>query len=104
VAGAQELAETAQAHGWTVKITYALAWVPARYHRSGVMAKDGHRLASVAVRLRRGPDTGWALWRSEHDGPWKFDHAFVGLVRHGWSRSAEVRLSSVLQRVEADPT
>ena len=83
VAGAETLAAKATAHGWTARVTYAVADVPDRYFDNGNLAKPAHRVASVVVRLRRDPDRGWAAWLAEDGGPFQFDHAYVGLVRYG---------------------
>lgn len=63
VAGAARLAEAAEAAGWTVRQTYALADVPATSRRAA------HRLASVVVRLhcQRDGRAGWATWHRPDD-------------------------------------
>lgn len=66
VAAAVRLAKVAEAAGWTVRQTYALARVPA------TSRKDEHLLHSVAVRLARGGVRGWAVWHREGDGAWRF--------------------------------
>lgn len=77
VAGAARLAAAAEAAGWTVRLTYALAEVPATSRRAT------HRLASVAVRLARGPVRGWACWHQVDDGNWRFDTSCLGFRRLG---------------------
>jgi len=78
---AVKLAVLAESHGWVARQTYALADVPTEYYLNGRLAKAGHQLASLMVRLRRGADRGWAAWYREDEGPWRFDHAFVGMHR-----------------------
>jgi hypothetical protein len=81
---ARRLAEAAAAAGWTTAQTYALARVPPRHYASGEVRRSSHLLATVAVRLRRPPSRwAWAMWRSEDDGPWRFDHAYLGVERVG---------------------
>lgn len=69
VAGAARLAKAAEAAGWTVRLTYALADVPASAR------KARHLLHSVAVRLARGAQHGWAIWTREDEGRWGFAEA-----------------------------
>lgn len=74
---AAQLAGAAEAAGWTVGQTYALAEVPASSRR------PAHRLASVAVRLTRHGVTGWAVWyrvdSGAATGAWRFASAALGL-------------------------
>ena len=91
VAGAAKLAEAAQSHGWAVRLTYALAAVPERFHLNGNLAKAAHQLASVAVRLARGCVRGWAIWHREDEGGWRFVVAYMGTERYG--------LRSIVDRV-----
>lgn len=83
VAGSARLAKVAGGHGWAARLTYALADVPARFHLNGTVAKAGHRLASVAVRLARGAVRGWAMWHREDTGGWRFAVAYIGTERLG---------------------
>lgn len=66
VAGAARLVKAAEAAGWTTRSTYALADMPATSRRAA------HKLASVAVRLGRGPSHGWACWYQVDGGTWRF--------------------------------
>lgn len=74
---AAALARAAEAAGWTVGQTYALAEVPATSRRAA------HRLGSVAVRLRRDRVAAWAVWyrvdSGTATGAWRFASAVLGL-------------------------
>lgn len=84
VAGAVKLATVAQAAGWTVQQTYALADVPDRYYLNGNLAKAAHRLASVAVRFQRfGDFAGFAVWHRLDEGRWSFASGMLGFVGYG---------------------
>ena len=83
VAGAVKLAAVAEAAGWTARQTYALADVPERRYQNGNVATAPFRVASVAVRLSRGAQRGYALWRSVDEGPWRFADALLGFVGYG---------------------
>lgn len=83
VAGAAGLAKRAEAAGWTARLTYALAEVPDSFYANGNLKKAAHRLASVAVRLARGVERGWAVWHQIDGGTWRFGGAFVGLRPYG---------------------
>ena len=73
VSNAAKLAKVAREHGWTVEMTYACAAWPDRPR------KAAHRLASVAVRLSRGVQRGYAVWtREDLRGSWRFDSASLG--------------------------
>lgn len=84
VANAARLAVHAERLGWTVRVTYALAQVPDHYHANGNLAKAGHRLATVAVRLRRGPSAGFAAWQKEGDGRWGFTAGVLDCKPYGF--------------------
>lgn len=80
VAGAARLARLAEAHGWVVEQTYALALVPERRYDNGNVAKAAHRRASVVVRLRRGTARGYGMWDHEGggEGPgWRYSAGLV---------------------------
>lgn len=67
VRNAARLALLAEGYGWTVEMTYACAQWPT------------YRLASVAVRLARGAERGYAVWvRKDGRGSWRFDGASLG--------------------------
>lgn len=87
VAGVARLAKLAEAAGWTVRLTYAYAEVPATARRAA------HGLASVAVRLARGAVRGFAVWHRIGEGAWKFDCAVLGLRRLG-ARALTTALSA----------
>lgn len=65
--------------GWTVTVTYALAWLADRYFLNGNLAKGAHHVHSVALRLARGAQRGAAVWVAESATPevpdkgWAFD-------------------------------
>lgn len=101
VAGARKLAETARSAGWAEETTYAAAYVPAQHYLNGNPAKPAHWLESVVVRLRRGPTRGYAAWRREGGGSWRFAHAFIGVTRFGWSTAAKTKIPSILKAVAA---
>lgn len=84
VAGAVKLAAVAEAAGWSVRQTYALADVPERRYQNGNVAKTAHRLHSVVVRFTRPDDfAGHAAWWRVDEGPWRFDGAQLGMARYG---------------------
>jgi hypothetical protein len=101
IAGAVKLAAVAQAHGWTVRQTYALAAVPERPRKAAhrLASVAAHRLASVAVRLARGAARGWAVWHRINEGSWLFVCAFIGIERCGWRAGAG--RGSILEAVSA---
>ena len=77
VGNAAKLAKVARERGWTVEMTYACAQWPDRPR------KAAHRLASVAARLARGAERGYAVWTREDwptgaSGAWRFDSASLG--------------------------
>lgn len=81
---AVELEELAKGHGWTPRLTYALALCG--QDREG----GSHLVASVALRLFRAGLTerwelGFANWRSVDNGAFAFDCAFVNWERFGWT-------------------
>jgi hypothetical protein len=76
VAGACRLAELALSNGWAARQTYALCNVPARLFKSGRVAKPEHRLATVAVRMRRGDAFVFGVWASVDHGRWSFSGAW----------------------------
>lgn len=81
IAAAKRLAEKAHAAGWTVRITYARARVPAVPYadpkRAGEVKRPAHDRHTVAVRLARGPARAYAVWACEGVGRWDFDHAVL---------------------------
>lgn len=77
VPAARRLAALAGGHGWAVRVTYALAEVPAQRGRAA------YRLASVAVRLARGGSRGVAIWYSRSDGAWRYASGLVDLHQYG---------------------
>lgn len=84
VAGAVKLGDAARAAGWFVRIGYSKVEVPDRFYANGNLAKAAHGLECVGVWLRRPPTgRGWAMWNSVDGGNWRFDHAFLGMTKHG---------------------
>lgn len=79
--GAERLADRARRAGWSARLTYALARVPAAAYadpkRGGEIKKPAYDYHTVAVRLARPRWRGWALWARVDDGPWGFDHAYL---------------------------
>lgn len=65
--------------GWTVTVTYALAWLGDRYFLNGNLAKAAHHVHSVALRLVRDGVRGVGVWFVESAAPevpaagWAFD-------------------------------
>lgn len=100
VAGAARLAKLAESHGWTVRLTYALAEVPERFYLNGRLAKAAHRLASVVVRMVRGADRGWAAWHGEDGAAWRFTVAYFGVVRV-WDRPGKLGHPTLADRLAA---
>ncbi len=92
VGAVARLAKLAEANGWTVRVTYALAAVPDRWHKNGNLARAAHMLASVALRLARGAVRGFAVWTNEDDEGWRFDVAYIGRERIG-ARGIGARLA-----------
>lgn len=96
-AGAVKLLAQGAAAGWTVWPTYALSAVSDRLYKNGTMAKPGHYVHSVAVRLARGTDRAWAVWRAEAascDIPargWKF--------ADGWAAGERCGARSIVERI-----
>jgi hypothetical protein len=80
---ARRLAEHARSHGWATRQTYARAEVPEVHYLNGNQGKAAHTVDSLAVRLRRPPHAGYAMWHREDGGPWRFRHAYVDLTRYG---------------------
>jgi len=99
VADAVKLAEVAEAHGWTVRQTYALAKIDDRYFLNGRLAKAAHELASVAVRMARGAVRGWAVWHREGAGSWAFACAYIGATRYGWKAAPVSNRRTILEAV-----
>lgn len=100
VAGAVKLGEAARAAGWYVRTGYSRVQVADRFHANGNLAKAAHVLECVGVWLRRPPmERGWAMWHAVDGGTYRFDHAFVGMQRHGWRATAPAL--SILERVAA---
>lgn len=96
VKGARSLQRSAEAAGWTVLQTYALAEVSAAYYatRPGVVKRPAYQLATVAVRLARGEERGYAVWASEDGGAWGFLTACLGL----WT--APIGLREMIKRLK----
>lgn len=81
----RSIARRAAAAGWTVTVTYALAWTADRFYLNGNLAKAAHHVHSVALRLARGAVRGYGSWWVESQSPevpaagWSFDAGrFVG--------------------------
>ena len=78
--------KAAERNGWTVTVTYALAWTADRYFLNGNLAKAAHHVHSVALRVVRGVARGAAVWCVESSTPevpaagWSFD---MGRYRGG---------------------
>lgn len=101
VGAPSRLAKAAEAGGWTVQQTYALASVPLQYFKNGNVKRHSHLLASIAVRFQRAPaERGWAVWTLAVDttgdiGPrgWRFaSPAMLGAERHS-AKSIQERLA-----------
>lgn len=75
----RSVARRAVAAGWSVTITYALAWTADRYYLNGNLAKAAHHVHSVALRIARGAVRGFGVWQVESTLPevpasgWSFD-------------------------------
>lgn len=91
VAGAVRLVDAAEAAGWTARQTFALADVPEAHYDNGNLRKSAHQVASVAVRLARGAQHAWATWHNENGAGWRFDAAYIGLTRYGWTGDRSIR-------------
>ena len=91
VGAIERLVKAAEAAGWTVVPTYALAAVPDRHYLNGNLAKPAHALASIAVWFARDGQWGWAVWHNEDDQGWRFIAARVGHGRCG-ARDLAARL------------
>jgi hypothetical protein len=69
----------AERAGWTVTVTYALAWSADRFYLNGNLAKAAHHVHSVALRVARGAVRGFGVWWVESPTPevpaggWSFD-------------------------------
>lgn len=78
------LSKRAEKAGWTVSVTYALAWKADRVFGTGRVAKAAHHVHTVALRLVRGAERAWAIWRAESTMPdvpaagWSFSVAALG--------------------------
>lgn len=71
------LVAAAEAAGWVVRQTFALAHVPDRWYLNGRLAMAAHNLASVAVRLARGAARACAIWHRIDDEGWTADAAWL---------------------------
>ena len=89
-------------HGWTVTPTFAVADVPDPFYLNGHMKTAAHRVASIAVRIARGTDRGWAIWHSIGDGDWRFDVAYVAGQRL-WLLAGKNRRPTVAKRLTVKP-
>src|SRR5262245_54206126 len=84
----------AEAAGWTVRLTYALAWIADQFHRNGNLAKAAHHVHSIALRMARGAERAIAIWHGislmpdPPDKGWKFDL--------GWINGRVVNLASLV--------
>lgn len=73
------LSKRAGKAGWTVSVTYALAWKAEVVHSTGRVKKGAHHVHTVALRLIRDGVRAWAIWRAESIMP--------GVPGSGWSFS-----------------
>lgn len=86
VAAWRGLSKRAEKAGWSVSVTYALAWWPDRHYLNGNLKKGAHHVHSVAIRLARGAERAFAVWSRETLPPdlpldeWSFSVGFVGLT------------------------
>jgi hypothetical protein len=71
------LVAAAEAGGWVVRQTFALAFVPERWYLNGNLAMAAHNLASVAVRLARGAVRAFAVWTRVDDEGWTLDCTYL---------------------------
>lgn len=76
-AGWRSVVKTVTALGWTVRVTYALAWRADAYWLKGTLRKAAHHVHSVAVRMARGTERAVAIWSAETATP--------GVPASGWS-------------------
>lgn len=82
-AGWRAVRRAAEAAGWTVRTTYALAWIADRYYLNGKIAKAAHHVHSIALRMARDGQRAVAVWRRETVMPdvpvneWSFDFGMV---------------------------
>lgn len=73
----------AEAAGWSVRLTYALAWIADQFYQNGKLAKAAHHVHSIALRMTRGHERACAVWHGASlmpDPPakgWVFDLGWV---------------------------
>lgn len=73
----------AEAAGWTVRLTYALAWLADQFYLNGNLAKAAHHVHSIALRMTRRDERAVAIWHGQSLMPeppakgWKFDFAWI---------------------------
>ena len=78
------ISKRAEKAGWTVTVTYALAWTADQVFSTGRVKKAAHHVHTVALRLVRGGVGAWAIWRAESIIPdvpaigWSFSVAALG--------------------------
>jgi hypothetical protein len=78
------LVAAADAGGWDVRQTFALAHVPDRWYGNGNLAMAAHNLASVAVRLARGAVRAFAVWTRVDDEGWTLDCTYLAGRKVGY--------------------
>jgi hypothetical protein len=77
------VARKAEAAGWTVRLTYALAWLADHFYLNGKLAKAAHHVHSIALRMSRGVERAVAIWHGESlmpdppAGGWTFDLGWI---------------------------
>lgn len=75
--------------GWTVRTTYALAWVPDAHWQHAGLRKAGHYAHTIALRLSRAGVRAVAVWRRETvdqgmpGDKWSCDVAMIGRAPMG---------------------
>jgi hypothetical protein len=80
----RNLAVRASKAGWSVELTYALAWYPDQHHLNGKLRKAAHHVHTIALRCRRPDGFAFAVWSVEAHLPpvpgsgWSFS---VGCIR-----------------------
>jgi hypothetical protein len=93
------LSKRAAKAGWTVTVTYALAWKAEVVFSTGRVKKGAHHVHTIALRLVRDGVRAWAIWRAESRMPdvpaagWSFSVAALG---RGVTGSKDAWIAAVL--------
>ena len=105
IPAAVRIVKAATEHGWTVTPTFAVADVPDAFYLNGHLKTAAHRVHSIAIRIARGEDRGWAIWHSIEavdGGDWRFDVAYVAGQRL-WLLAGKNRRPTVAKRLTVKP-